>query len=192
MNHRFLRRGVVGLLLVALSLALMAPLSYADRGHRGHGKRYKGGRHRVTHVVRHYPRYPVRYVERHHWHSGAGPLIAGLVGGFVLGATLSHAAPPSGYSYYDPYCERAYPSLNVYTRHVHSCSHPAVVQVVHLRDHRCVGTYKYGGRNWHRYDDHGYRGSDRWDDRDDDERWNDRDDDDYGDDYDYEDEDGRR
>ena len=155
-RNRILKQSVVGLVLVALSLVLVAPASYA--GHRS-SKRYKGG-HKVVRVVNGYPvhcypvrhRYPVRYVER--YHSGAGPLIAGLIGGFVLGATLSNAAPPPvGYSYYDPYCHRSYASLEIYSNHLHYCGHPHMVRVIEVDGGDCVGTYHYRSGDWHSIDD---------------------------------------
>src|SRR5262245_49473573 len=100
-------------LLGCLLVPLMAPLAEA-----GHSRR----RYRVVRTVECAPR--VTYYQRS---SSAGPMLAGLLGGLVIGAAVAHAAPAQvsvSTGYWDPYCDRGFASLDVYyshcARHHHS------------------------------------------------------------------------
>jgi hypothetical protein len=140
------RRCVTGVLLAAVVLAAVAPAAQADR--RGE-RRYKNVR----------PAYSTRVVTRSHSpgsvyivrRSSAGPAIAGFLGGLFLGAALAHAAP-DGFSYYDPYCDERFVSLEVYRGHLHRHHHPRIVRVIELDTGDCVRSYRYqdgGWRDWH-------------------------------------------
>ena len=166
------RRLITGVLLTAVLAATAAPAAQADRGR---GRRYKNVR----------PAYSTRVVTRYHnpgsvyivRRSSAGPAIAGFLGGLFLGATLAHAAP-AGFSYYDPYCDERFVSLEVYRGHLHRHHHPRIVRVIELDTGDCVRSYRYQDgdwRDWHdedrdqdRYQD---RNQDRDQDRDQDEDW---------------------
>ncbi len=177
------KRWTAGLLVGAIALSMAAvPAAEAGNGNgKGKHRRYKGGDHSRT-VVHH--SYPVRrtVVRRG---SGAGPAIAGFIGGLAVGAILSsqssrpaYAAPPPAPDdyYYDPYCEERYASLEIYAGHVRHCSHPRVVRVYEIEGDSCVDTYRYENGRWADYagyDDsyrgrggkHGRRYDERYDDR---------------------------
>ena len=140
-------RWMAGLLVVALLTALAAPAAQADHGR---GRRYKGAA----------PGYPTRVVTRYHSpgsvyvvrHSGAGPAIAGFLGGLFLGATLAHAAP-DGFAYYDPYCEERFVSLEIYRAHLHHYHHPRIVRVIERDSGECVHSYRYQDGGWCDWDE---------------------------------------
>jgi hypothetical protein len=173
-NHSSLRL-VTGVLLVAVLAATMAPA--AEAGSRKKHVRYKGGHHRETRVVRHsghgHGSHGSTYIVRR---SNAGPIIAGFLGGLFLGATIANAAP-SGYSYYDPYCEESFASLEIYHSHFRRHRHPQVVRVIEVESGECARSYRYSDGKWRQWDDRDDRyGDDRYrdgryrDDRDDDDR----------------------
>ena len=105
--------------------------------------------------------YPQRTVVVHRSGSDFAPVLAGLIGGFVLGATVTHAAPPVevGYAYWDPYCEDRYASLDRYEWHLRHCNHPRMVRVLDARSGECVGSEVWRDGRWCPQD--GYRGGDR-------------------------------
>jgi len=145
--HKSLKRnrGAAIVLLVALVAVALAPA--AEAGHRR--VRYKGDGyyHRGSGVVRVVRRGPV-FIERH---SGAGPAIAGFIGGLVLGTVLSNAEPappPHAYGYYDPWCHERFVSLDAYGEHFCCHRHPRVIQVVELRSGRCVDEYGWRDGEW--------------------------------------------
>jgi hypothetical protein len=139
-NHR---RWMTGVLLAAIVTATVAPAAQA-----GHGRytRYKYAGPRV--VTRYHSPGSVYVIRR----SGPGPVIAGFLGGLFLGATLAHAAP-AGYSYYDPYCDERFMSLEVYRTHLYRHHHPRIVRVIEVDTGDCVRSYQYQDGNWRGYDD---------------------------------------
>jgi hypothetical protein len=152
------RRAVAALMLAALVTAMVAPA--AEAGHRRYKHKHKRAKSRV--VVVH--EQPARVVVRE---SSVAPVIA-FLGGLVIGASVAHASHPAEYSYYDPYCDTRYTSLEVYHTHFRHHRHPRTVRVIHVASGRCVDTYRYHDGHWY--------GRDRWDSRwDDDDRWDDRD-----------------
>lgn len=151
------RRAVAIAMLAAISAALLAPAASAD-----HGRRYKG-RPRVVSgppvVYRSYAPAPRYYVRE----SGAAPVIAGFLGGLILGATVTHAAPPPDYYYYDPYCHERFASLEIYRRHVWRHEHPRVVRVIEVGSGDCAYSYRYDDGAWRRCgSDYGYGYHDRY------------------------------
>ena len=160
------RRTIAILLVTALAVSALAPAASADRG-----RRYKGRGPVVREVFVRHPRSHV--VVRG---SSAAPVIAGFLGGLILGATMTHAAPPPDYYYWDPYCHERFASLEIYGSHIHRHRHPGVVRVIEVRTGECAYDYRYDEGRWYRDDDDGcdrggaYRDRDeRWDDRD--EHW---------------------
>jgi hypothetical protein len=140
-------RQMASLLLAATVMAAMAPAAQADHGRY---RRYKNVEPaHVTRVVTRYQSPGSVYIVRR---SGPGPAIAGFLGGLFLGATLAHAAP-AGFSYYDPYCDERFVSLEIYRAHLHHHYHPRVVRVIALDTGDCVHTYRYQQGRWNDWDD---------------------------------------
>lgn len=156
MTLRSKSRWVAGLLVAALAIATVAPA--AEAGKRN--VRYKKAR-----VERKAP----RHVQRHRARGHHGPRVVEIrrgsdglpalafVGGLVLGAVLSHAADEAeacdrdalpSYDYYDPYCERTFPTLGVYVQHLHHHPHPRVVHVIDSHSGNWVHTYRYYRGEW--------------------------------------------
>ena len=146
------RSWTAGLLLTALAIGALAPVAQADHG-RGNGHyRY---RRTVTYAppfVR--AGYPTRRViVEHRSGGGAGPVLAGFIGGLVLGSAIqSHpvyaAPPPPSYYYYDPYERVRYSSLDECDRDVRWHHHPRVVQVIEIRSGECVDSYSWQNGRW--------------------------------------------
>lgn len=162
---------VVGLLASTL-VALAAP-AFADQ------RRYKGAQAAPQRV----------YVRDRSSH--VGPVLAGLVGGFILGAAATSNAHPTvvheqryyepayapGYRYYDPYGDNWYDSLDEYR---FASGGPQVVFVIDAHSGYRVRELQYQYGRWNRRGDgyyaswagsRGYRYNDRrWHNRDDDHR----------------------
>jgi hypothetical protein len=126
-------------------------LSTASVAYAGHGRRFKG-------VSNAYPVQRVIVRER----SSAGPAVAALIGGFIIGSAIaSHAQPvvvhePVYYShpavvyrYWDPYAGLWYESLDECQFRYH---HPRLVYVVDVNSGRHIRSLRYHHGEWHRYD----------------------------------------
>jgi hypothetical protein len=139
------RRWMTGVLLAAVVLATVAPAAQADHGRR---VRYKySGRYETRVVTRDYHPGSVYIVRR----SSAGPAIAGFLGGLFLGATLARSAP-DGFTYYDPYCDERFVSLELYRGHLYHHHHPRIVRVMAIDSGECIRSYRYSDgewRDWH-------------------------------------------
>ena len=110
--------------LLALTVLMLASPASADRG-----RRYKGGDGGSTVIVQR--------------SSSAGPALAGLVGGFILGQAVAgprtvvvhehrhRAHPVVVVRYRDPYCDTWYDSLDECSFRHHR--HPRIVQVIDVR-----------------------------------------------------------
>ena len=146
-------RGIT-VLLAAVALAAFAGTAFADhdRGFR----RFKGvgdgfGRERV--IVRDHS-------------SGAGPALAGLIGGFILGTAVSQShpvvvhehryyepdryCPPDRYyqpeyRYYDPYRDVYYDSLDECGEGYYA---PRVIEVIDVRSGQCVRRLRHHDGMW--------------------------------------------
>lgn len=116
--------------ILILALGTIAP--FAEAGN-AYGRKYKKkGRH-VTRVVR-YESYPSRtyYVRRS---DNVGPVLAGFVGGLILGAVLTDRA--SGHAIYrDPYCDRSFHSRASFDDHCRSYHRSREVRVVRYSSHQ--------------------------------------------------------
>jgi hypothetical protein len=136
--------------LLATMLLSTASVAYAD-----HGRRFKG----VSNA------YPVqRVVIREH--SSAAPVVAALIGGFILGNAVSanahpvvvheypvyYSRPVAVYRYYDPYAGVWYDALDEYRFQRY---HPYVIQVIDVRSGRHVRSLRFHDGAWHRFGDEG-------------------------------------
>ncbi len=147
-------RWIAAALVATTSLLSFAPMAQAGHGNgRGNGRRYKDDR-QVYHQA------PQQRVYVRH-SSGAGPALAGLVGGFILGTAVSQRsdcnyrrAPVRSYRYYDPSCDQSYDSMDECRMHFreHRRS-PRVIQVIEVSSGECVRTMRYEDGNWRDYDD---------------------------------------
>jgi hypothetical protein len=134
--------------LVASTVLSFSSTAFADQG--GRSRRFKGVHNG----------FPAQRVILHERSGSAGPALAGLIGGFILGSAVSSNARPVFvhehrhyrqpvvvYRYYDPYGDDWYDSLDdcdVRHRGVR------VIQVIDVRNGRHVRTLRYGGGEWHR------------------------------------------
>ncbi len=136
-------------LAAGLLLALVAAPAAADRD----GRRYKGGP--VVYRYGYAPGWrPARVViERH---DGPGPVLAGFVGGLVLGNLLSQPAcpppppppPPVSYVYEDPYCHEQFATYDDYLFHLRRHHHPRIVEVLDARTGAWVDTRCWRDGAW--------------------------------------------
>lgn len=170
-----IRRAAATLMLVVIATTFVAPLAEAGNGRgNGNGRRWKHAP--VVREVHHsYPARPARHVTYVRRHSDAGPILAGIVGGLVLGAVLSNAQTSvhANYSYWDPYCEESYGSLERYRSHSRGCDHPQVVRVIEVSSGDYVRDVCWRDNAWREYDggsrygdDYGrrYKDARHWDD----------------------------
>ena len=134
--------------LVACTVLSFASTAFADHGR---SRRFKGvpssrGAERV--IIQHRS-------------NSAAPVLAGLIGGFILGQAVSSnarpvvvherhyypARPVIQYRYYDPYGDDWYDSLDQCEfRH----GGPRIVYVIDIRNGREVRRMRYHGGEWHR------------------------------------------
>lgn len=151
-NTHYLQRWIVAGLLASTAVSLASPALARDR-------RYKGAQQTTQRVV-------VR--ERS---NSAAPLVAGLIGGFLLGAAVTSSAQSHPvavhddyydddryysrpvaqpvYRYYDPYGDDWYDSLDE-CRFV--SGGPRVVFVIDIGSGQRVRSLQYRQGRWNRYD----------------------------------------
>ena len=146
------RRWTAGLVLAAIMMSALSPT--AEAAHR----RYKGAGYYSPPPACPSPYAPrhVVYVERH---SDAGPLLAGPIGGLVIGSVLAQNSAPApavapAYYYWDPYCHERFASLGLYHSHFYHHYHPRVVRVISVETGACVNSYQWYEGDWHS-DHHG-------------------------------------
>lgn len=139
--------------LLAASVLSIASAAFADHGRR----RFKGVQpYRAERVV-------IR--DRS---SSVAPVLAGLVGGFILGSAVSSNAHPVVvhetryehrhyrrpvvvYRYHDPYCDEWYDSIDACEFRGHR--HPRVIQVIDIRTGRQVRSLHHQHGEWRDFDD---------------------------------------
>lgn len=142
-----LRPAIAALTLAATVTTLVAPLAEASHV-RNASPRYKGAP-----VVRraYEPTHRARIVYREH--SDAAPLLIGLIGGFVLGSAIANSQPVvhAQYSYWDPYCEVSFSSLDAYRAHFYRHRHPRIVRVINVSNGHCVRDLRWSGNGWGEY-----------------------------------------
>ncbi len=143
-----LKRWTAALLLAGLVVATIAPAAQAGYGSGyGHTKyrRYDGCNLRVIRPI--YAPRRVVVVRR----SCEFPAFAGFLGGLVLGAAISNAAPHETY-YYDPYCHERFATLDGYRGHLRHFHHPWTIRVIAVSSGACVNTYRYHDGRWSDWD----------------------------------------
>lgn len=107
-----------------------------------------------------YPAVPAQQVVVHQHSSSAGPVIAGIVGGFILGSALAsshpvvvhepvYAHPIAVYRYYDPYDRIWFDSLDQCS-YAYYRGHGRVIHVIDVSSGRHVRTLRYGDGHWYR------------------------------------------
>lgn len=173
LSTRIQRTVSVGL-LATTAVLLLAPIAEAGNGR---GRRYKGV-HRVVSHARHGQ--DSRIVVSRRSHSHAAPVIAGVIGGLILGTAIGNAqAHPvvvrervvvrePRHRYFDPYCERYFDDLDECRLAARDHRHPRIVQVIDTRRDECVETLRWESGSWRQvHGDDWYDG--RGDDCDDDD-----------------------
>jgi len=145
--HATQTRWITTALVALMTVSLAAP-AFA------HGRRFKGVRTRG----------PVQRVVVHERSGGAAPVLAGLIGGFILGAAVTSNAQPvvvhervvhrpvHVYRYYDPYEDVWFDSLDAceFGHHRH---HPRIVYVIDVNSGRHVRSLRFTEGRWERFDD---------------------------------------
>jgi hypothetical protein len=142
------RRTLATVLLTLFAAATFAPA--ADAGHAYGHRRWKGGPP-VQEVRYVQPAYYAPSVQVYHHSSNAGPVLAGIVGGIVLGAALANSHPVvvhTEYSYWDPYCHESYASLDDYQAHLYYHHHPREVRVIEVDNGQCVRNMYWSDGGW--------------------------------------------
>lgn len=161
-RHRVIASGLL------LAIGVLALATSAEAHGNGAYRRYKGvdewqGPQRVY----------------YRGHSDAGPALAGLIGGFILGTAVSHAqpvvvhervvvhdGPPAYYDdgprvvyggpryrYYDPADDEYFDSLDECAAGFHGYHRYHIVQVIDVRSGACARTLRYGDGRWQHWDD---------------------------------------
>ncbi len=109
-----------------------------------------------------YPAVPAQPVVVYQHSSSAGPVIAGIIGGFILGASVAHSQPVvvhqpvyshpvAVYRYYDPYNEIWFDSLDQCAYDGYR-GHSRLIHVIDVSSGRHVRTLRYGDGHWYRVD----------------------------------------
>lgn len=164
-STRMTKTVAVGL-LASMAMLTIAPLAEAGNKRHRHS-RYKGVSCESSHRVH---RSQWRVV--HDRHSHAAPVIAGVLGGIILGTAISNARTEPvivrervvvrehPQRYFDPYCETWYDDLDECRYSMRDHRHPMVVQLIDTRRDQCVETYRWHRGDWDRLG----RDWDGWDD----------------------------
>ena len=152
------KRWTAAALLVIVTAAAGAPVAEAG------SHKYRKGKHkyRAARYERHDGRsqgrrgpYRARY--EHKRSGSSNDLIAGLIIGTAVGATLArgsqpvYAAPPPDQYYYDPYCRDRFSSLDSYRSHCGRHDHPKIVRVIEIESGDCSGSYRWDDGRWNSY-----------------------------------------
>lgn len=153
--HATLTRLMLAALVLSAGTLALAQDAHADRGG---WRRYK--------QVRRGPwDSPVsRVVYRDRGHDSAGPMFAGLIGGMIIGAALSHphavvvrerecAPPPPRYRYEDAYSDRYWDSIDECRQPQYGYECPRVVRVIEVSSGRCERTLYWKHDHWISDDD---------------------------------------
>lgn len=126
-------------LLASTGLLTIAPV--AEAGHHRRAHRYHSSGQRV--VV---------------YHSSPAPVLAGLVGGFIIGSAYANSrpvvqtvsyTPAPRYRYWDPYCDTWFISLSSCREHSYHHEHPQIVKVFDYDGGPCVRTMQWSAGAWY-------------------------------------------
>jgi hypothetical protein len=136
---------------ITTGLIATTVLSLAAPAFAGSGRRYKNV----------YPAASAQRVVVHQHSSSAGPVLAGIVGGFILGAAIAnshpvvvhqpvYSHPVAAYRYYDPYNQIWFDSLDQCAYNHHYRGHSRLIHVIDVNSGRHVRTLRYGDGHWYR------------------------------------------
>lgn len=138
-------------LLASTSLLTIAPVAEAGRHKGGHRHAGSNASCRVVHQV------PSRQVVV--YRSSPAPVLAGILGGFIVGAayarstpvvhTVAYAPAPPRYRYWDPYCDTWQVSLADCREHAYHHQHPQIVKVYDYDGGPCVRTMQWSAGAWY-------------------------------------------
>ena len=152
-------------MMATLTAISLAPAAYAGNGHGRKYKRSEVSPRCVERVV--YSPAPRVVVHQ----SSAGPVLAGLIGGFLIGNAVANAnttvhyaeyspAPACPvaptYYYYDPVCRMSFDNFNECRDHARYHNGAHVIQVIEVGSGNCVETYQWYGGGWR------YHAGDDW------------------------------
>jgi uncharacterized protein YgiB involved in biofilm formation len=154
---------ITGFLLATFAIGAIAPAAEARQGSR----RFGGSECRVVRYRGYAPTAHVGVQYRSSHSSDFVPVLAGFIGGLVVGNAISKSSHShddgyyrsddyrdSGpdYDYYDPYCDESFASLSAYKSH--ACHrHPVIVRVINVETGRCAHVYRYQNDRWVDYDE---------------------------------------
>ncbi len=146
-----IQRTIAVLMLSVITLGSLAPVALADRGGIPHWRNNGPRGREIRYAPQGWSGGPV-FVQRH---SDAGPVLAGVVGGLILGAMLSHAQPAVQvhYSYWDPYGNAGFATFGECQDFIWRHDHPRVIRVIDDSDGRCVRTLYWRHGGWSDDDD---------------------------------------
>ena len=106
-----------------------------------------------------------RRAHRHHassqtvvvYRSSPAPVLAGLVGGFIIGSAYARStpvvhtvayAPAPRYRYWDPYCDEWFVSLSSCREHSYQEGHAQIVKVFDYDGGPCLRTMQWSAGAW--------------------------------------------
>ena len=142
------RRSLAALVLTMITAATFAPAAHADHGKY---RRYRGPYYSQ-------PVQRVVYTRPVYVHQSGAPVLAGLVGGLILGAAIANAAPapcppPHVYAYVDPYCGSRWATFDDCAAHLSYHPGPQLVQLVDVSTGACVNTWCWHQGGWQEWND---------------------------------------
>ena len=93
------------------------------------------------------------------YRSNPAPILAGILGGFIVGAayarstpvvhTVAYAPAPPAYRYWDPYCDTWFDSLSECREDSYHHGHPHIVKVYDYDGDRCLRTMQWSAGAWY-------------------------------------------
>jgi hypothetical protein len=138
-------------LLASTSLLTIAPVAEAGRYKNGHRHAASQASYRVDQCG------PSGGVVV--YRSNPAPILAGILGGFIVGAayarstpvvqTVAYAPAPPRYRYWDPYCDTWFVSLSECREDSYHHGHPHIVKVYDHDGDRCLRTMQWSAGAWY-------------------------------------------
>ena len=142
MSHANWSTRILAVALIA-STGLLTIAPVAEAGHHGRGR--ARGHHASSQTV-------VVY------RSSPAPILAGIVGGFILGSAYAARSAPvvhtvayepaPRYRYWDPYCDTWFVSLSSCREHSYHEGHAQIVKVYDYDGGPCVRTMQWSAGAW--------------------------------------------